>query len=161
MSPLERIPEDYQPERKPEYFTLNDPFKVERWMCSNCGLIFDYHKGDSLGYYFDQFGWPAYEIFSWIDGDGENIQEEIRCPRCTIDLDKQPLVPIVVYPESINNEVENLRRLRMRWLQNLEFYKGREAELGPLHTNIEVHNGIKVAEEKLAEIDERLKAMAK
>ena len=86
-------------ERQPESFNLRDPLRIERWMCSNCGLILDYQFGP------DVMGWPELDpplsaAYQWIDEEGNYHFEEPErrelCPRCSISLDKTPPVSVII-----------------------------------------------------------------
>lgn len=77
-----------------------DLIHIDRWMCSKCGLIFDFLPGSNP----DEPGWisldPQFNIDYLVDKDGnyhemEMEQKEI-CPRCKSDLNEVPLQRIFV-----------------------------------------------------------------
>lgn len=88
---------------EPKYVSpsLDDPFHIDRWMCSKCGLIFDYQF--SLGP--DEPGWsttdpPVDKANFWIDEEGEYHFEDVEykelCPRCNNQFEESPLIRITV-----------------------------------------------------------------
>ena len=81
----------------PEHFALEDLLGVERWMCANCGLIFDYRGTADYGP-SPEPGWPILEPKMGPQGpeyDSEGLVK-IRefCSRCGISLEDTP--PIFV-----------------------------------------------------------------
>lgn len=75
---------------------IDDPIHLQRWMCTNCGLIFDYQ--------FDQEfpGWPDFnpplsERY-WEDenGDVHDDEPEQICSRCSTKLDEHSLTVVNV-----------------------------------------------------------------
>lgn len=95
---------------EPEDFLLEDPIHIDRWMCSICGLIFDYkfEPGEE--------GWPKFEPplhveHYWVDEAGEyQFEEPDRtefCPRCNISFeDRAPTLIIVREVKIISDFVE-------------------------------------------------------
>lgn len=82
-----------------EDYTLTDVFHVQRWMCSNCGLILDFQfDPDEVGW--PEFEPPLHESYWGIDEEGNEYNEEPErrelCPRCKADFGKVPLVPVTV-----------------------------------------------------------------
>ena len=79
---------------QPEEFKVDNPLSVERWMCPNCGLVFDFASGQLDG----EHGWP--QIISvgptFSEDEPEEYPEEMRCPRCGISLDEHPLRPVII-----------------------------------------------------------------
>jgi transcription initiation factor TFIIIB Brf1 subunit/transcription initiation factor TFIIB len=76
----------------PEHFKLENLFQIKRWMCNNCGLIFDYQ------FEFEYPGWPNFDFHKPEQGES--------CTRCGISFDKQPLVPISVDRSSDEDSAE-------------------------------------------------------
>ncbi len=89
----------------PEDFSIDDPFHVDRWMCSNCGLIFDYQFASEDG----SFGWPFVEE-ALNNGGNEHEAIELRefCSRCRIPFDEIPPIPIRVSQMKNLNDILTL-----------------------------------------------------
>lgn len=151
---MKPIPDDYKLE--PKAFALKDTFEIDRWMCDNCGLIFDYQ--------FDagELGWPKLDAQFWVDGEEvEHLEEEFWCPRCGIDLKEKPLVPVTVYPDSMKDEIKSLRlQLKYHFL-TLNYYKEQRAKRGALDINSALHIAITETEANITEIEEKLKLLTK
>ena len=66
---------------------LDDPLNdiVHRWMCSNCGLIFDYH-----------FDWESTRSEGWQDPMTGDVEVEEFCLRCATFFEKKPPMPVTV-----------------------------------------------------------------
>ena len=89
----------------------DDLIHTDRWMCSKCGLIFDFLPEFSP----DELGWisfdpPLEHVDYWIDKDGsyheiETERKEI-CPRCECDLSKIPLQRIFVSATTTFNDIK-------------------------------------------------------
>jgi hypothetical protein len=86
-------------ERQPEVFTLPDLLHIQRWMCTNCGLILDYQFEPG------EIGWPKFEppwsaVYDWTDEQGEyHVEEPERselCPRCNVSFEKTPPVSVII-----------------------------------------------------------------
>lgn len=76
-----------------------DLIHIDRWMCPNCGLIFDFESDP------DELGWISYDpplehVNLWIDEKGNYHEAETErieiCPRCACNLDKNPLQRIFI-----------------------------------------------------------------
>lgn len=78
--------------RKADY-SVADPLTLQRWMCPNCGLIFDFRD--------ESHGDPKY--IHWQDYPTGEWETEVYCPRCEISLDKHPLLPIKI----VKSEIES------------------------------------------------------
>jgi len=85
-----------------EAYHLDDPIHVQRWMCKNCGLVFDYQFNPEET---DGAGWPKADppwdmVYDWQDEQGnwhfEEPERSEMCPRCTVSLEEIPPVPIIV-----------------------------------------------------------------
>lgn len=79
----------------------DDLIHIDRWMCSNCGLIFDFSPESSP----DELGWISYDppldnVHIWMDEKGDYHEEEIErteiCPRCACDLSKKLLQRVFI-----------------------------------------------------------------
>ena len=70
-------------------YTIKEPLHIKRWMCGNCGLIFDFQ--------FDEFepGWPKFDPPLYNYDFDESKRREL-CPRCNVDFDELPLIPITI-----------------------------------------------------------------
>jgi rubredoxin len=77
-------------------YHVDSPLELRRWMCSNCGLIFDFCD--------DDYGYPRADA-SQNPWTGEWEVSEY-CLRCGVSLDKQPLVPIEVREAGIEGPVK-------------------------------------------------------
>ena len=83
----------------PQDYHIGDLFNFQRWMCSNCSLIFDYQFDQELP------GWPDFDpplsmSYPWEDEHGnacydEPDREEL-CPRCGIYFNEYPLTVVIV-----------------------------------------------------------------
>ncbi len=114
--PLKIIPPE-------EYFALSDPLHVDRWMCSNCGLILDYQ--------FDpgELGWPKFDpplhaAYYWEDEEGQHYEEPERkelCPRCDFDFEKTPPVRVRVSPMNQLSDLSDM--IQQGEGETLEFKK--------------------------------------
>lgn len=103
-----------------------DLIHINRWMCSNCGLIFDFDPNSAP----DELGWPAYDPpldqgHGWIDEkgvfhSGENQHKEI-CPRCSAPLDDKPLVRVIISRIKLIEDIKPLIELGEG--QTIEFMK--------------------------------------
>jgi len=80
-------------------YTLPDLYQPKRWMCSKCGLIFDYL------FSIEEPGWPVFDSpldFANVSVDEkgqwhyEEPDQNERCPRCDIDIKEIPLIPVIV-----------------------------------------------------------------
>ena len=89
----------------------NDLIHLDRWMCSRCGLIFDFLPEFSP----DELGWISYDpplehVDFWIDKDGNSHEVEIErkeiCPRCKCDLSEVPLQRIFVSATTNFNDIK-------------------------------------------------------
>lgn len=88
-----------------------DFIHIDRWMCSNCGLVFDFDENHSPG----EPGWidtdppDGKDVIEWVDDEGHHHIEQLGyktiCPRCGISLDEKPLVRIIVSPTTSINDV--------------------------------------------------------
>ncbi len=76
------MPVKFSPRLPSDHFKLADPFHISRWMCSNCGLIFDYQ------FELETPGRPEYDF---------NYPEKGEfCSRCGIFFNENSLIPITV-----------------------------------------------------------------
>src|SRR5204863_4183578 len=78
---------------KPEDYTLKNPDQIERSMCANCGLVFDFQFPGL------EYGWPEEEPIGGGShdpetGEFEDVETRFICPRCRISLEEKLLVPI-------------------------------------------------------------------
>lgn len=89
----------------------NDLVHLDRWMCSNCGLMFDFMHDPS------ELGWidyvPAMDRADfWVDKDGNFREVEIErkeiCPRCKCDLGEFPLRKVFVATTTSFDEIRPL-----------------------------------------------------
>jgi len=86
--------------RSPKY--PNDLIHIDRWMCPNCGLIFDFdsnHSPSEPGWIDTDPPWDQ-NMHEWTDDKGithfeEGESREI-CPRCGISLEDRQLVRIQI-----------------------------------------------------------------
>ncbi|MBC8508216.1 MAG: ATP-binding protein [Anaerolineales bacterium] len=79
-----------------------DLIHINRWMCPNCGLIFDFDEN----HYFGEPGWintdpPDGQVdIEWEDEDGVYHTEELDytsiCSRCGISLDDNSLIRVLI-----------------------------------------------------------------
>ncbi len=83
----------------PQDYHIGDLFNFQRWMCSNCSLIFDYQFDQELP------GWPDFDPpldiwFPWEDEHGnthyDEPDREALCPRCGIYFNESPLTVVIV-----------------------------------------------------------------
>jgi rubredoxin len=83
----------------PHEFYLDDLFNHERWMCSKCGLIFDYKFDPEFP------GWPDFDPpysigYPWFDEEGnsqfEEPDREETCPRCGLAFKDSPLITLTI-----------------------------------------------------------------
>ncbi len=96
-------------ENDPQY--NYDISHIPRWMCAECGLIFDF-KHDGNG----ENGWPEYNYEALVyhyDENGEPVIDDdsryITCPRCGINIDDKPLIPIIISTSiTIDDIVKNI-----------------------------------------------------
>lgn len=76
-----------------------DAYKQQRWMCPNCGLIFDYHELSP-----EELGWPElnYDDLIEVDDYGDQYMVEGKprelCSRCGVDFSEHPLLSVKVSP---------------------------------------------------------------
>jgi ribosomal protein S27AE len=80
-----------------ERYRLDDPFHQDRWMCTRCGLVFDYlFEPGELGW--PDFDPPLHQANFYYDEEGEIQVEEpdrsLSCPRCGLEFEGSP--PILV-----------------------------------------------------------------
>ncbi len=78
---------------------VDDPINLQRWMCSKCGLIFDYQFEQEFP------GWPDFDpplsmCFPWIDEHGsarydEPDREEL-CSRCGVYFNEHAPTAIII-----------------------------------------------------------------
>ncbi len=94
-----------------EYFKMGDPFAVDRWMCTRCGLLLDYQFDP------EDHGWPRFEPplqahYEWIDEEGEiQIDEPERdefCPRCSLDFQSDPPAMVDIGPMTRIEDLEKI-----------------------------------------------------
>lgn len=77
-------------------YHIDNPFELQRWMCPNCGLIFDFRD--------DHYGHPRGDAWqNLLTGEWE---AEEYCLRCGVSLDKYPLVPIGIGEAGLERPVE-------------------------------------------------------
>lgn len=83
----------------PTIYEVKDPLHIRRWMCGNCGLVFDFQFDPSNP------GWtkfdPPLEVMNvWQDENGEYQYDEPErreiCPRCSVDFSEDPLIPVAI-----------------------------------------------------------------
>jgi len=91
----------------------DDLIHIDRWMCSNCGLIFDFSPESAP----DELGWISYDppledVHIWMDEKGNYHEEEIErteiCPRCAYNLTENPLQRVFVSSTTTLNDIKPL-----------------------------------------------------
>jgi len=135
---------------KPPDRSLDDPFRIKRWMCRKCGLVYDYQ------FEIDELGWPDIEVEYRIDEEGYHFEDTVRCARCNVSFDESPPVPIAVYHGIHEERVRTLHEQLSIYCKNLCWLQKQEAKLGSLHTDLKLHNEIEGHKGKIAEIVEAL-----
>lgn len=89
----------------------DDLIHIDRWMCSNCGLIFDFSPESAP----DELGWISYDppldnVNIWMDDDGNYFEEDIEraeiCPRCACNLSENPLRRVFVSAKTTLNDIK-------------------------------------------------------
>lgn len=83
-------------------YRLDNAFDLQRWMCPNCGLIFDYQFSD------EEPGWPELDYDHLLEVDEDGYQYRVEgatrqlCSRCGIDFDEHPLLSVKVSRSDFN-----------------------------------------------------------
>jgi len=80
----------------PEFYYIEDPYNIERWMCPKCGFVFDFR--DEI--HNEPRTTDSYDPFT-----GE-YDSEAYCPRCEAPFASNPLIPLEVQRHKIKEPTE-------------------------------------------------------
>ncbi|MBC8217239.1 MAG: ATP-binding protein [Planctomycetes bacterium] len=100
---------------------MSDPIHIERWMCTNCGLIIDYQFEQSEIDWPAAPGWPLLE--PKLEPNPPPFQDSFvideLCARCKISFEDKP--PVLIRISKANQLADLLDMIKEGEGQELEF----------------------------------------